>query len=122
MQLLPRNLTRIAVAANVANGKCLDGVTCVLITKSRSVFVARSIARSRTRFYITQQLPQCCNAFFTTTQCNIPLETCLAIFLSCSQRKTRYLKITFIASTQWHIDCETGLKKLCTVTSLIMRL
>lgn len=78
---------------NCRKRNCLDGVTCVAITKSRSVFVAISIARSRTRFYFTQQLLQCCDAFFTTARCNIPLETCLAIFL-CAAKKTRYLKIT----------------------------
>ena len=41
----------------------LQGVTCLAIIKSRNIFVARSIARSRIRFYFAQRLPHC-NAFF----------------------------------------------------------
>ena len=42
----------------------LQGVTCLAIIKSRNIFVARSIARSRIRFYFSQRLPQRCNTFF----------------------------------------------------------
>ena len=42
----------------------LQGVTCLAILKSRNIFVATSIARSRIRFYFSQRLPQRCNAFF----------------------------------------------------------
>ena len=36
----------------------LQGVTCFAILKSRNIFVATSIARSRIRFYFSQRLPQ----------------------------------------------------------------
>ena len=49
----------------------LQGLTCFAITKSRNIFVARRIARSRIRFYFSQRLPQCCNAFPAIAQCNI---------------------------------------------------
>ena len=42
----------------------LQGVTCLAIIKSRNIFVARSIAQSRIRFYFSQRLPQRCNTFF----------------------------------------------------------
>ena len=42
----------------------LQGVTCLAIIKSRNIFVARRIARSRIRFYFSQRLPQRCNTFF----------------------------------------------------------
>ena len=57
-------------------------VTCLAIVKSRVIFAARSLAQSKIRFYFSQRLPQRCNTFFLAiAQCNIPLATCIAIFL-----------------------------------------
>jgi hypothetical protein len=41
----------------------LQGVSCLAINKSRNIFVATTIARSRIRFYFLQRLRQRYNAF-----------------------------------------------------------
>ena len=41
----------------------MQGVTCLVIIKSRNIFVARSSARNRIRFYFSQGLPQSVNVF-----------------------------------------------------------
>ena len=41
----------------------LPGISCLAINKSRKIFVATTIARSRIRFYFLQRSRQRCNAF-----------------------------------------------------------
>ena len=63
----------------------LHCVTYPEIIKSRNIFVAASVARSRIKFYFSQRLRQRCNGFLNITQCNTPLATCLAMFCAISQ-------------------------------------
>ena len=54
----------------------LQSVTCLAVVKPRIIFAARSIARSRIRFYFLQRLPQRCNSFY----CTLAIKTrCLKI-------------------------------------------
>ena len=59
---LSRNLSRNLVLRHKLHAK-LQGVSCLAINKSRNIFVATTIARSRIRFYFLQRLRQRCNAF-----------------------------------------------------------
>ena len=74
--MLHCDLSRNAIAEE------LHGVTCYLCNLSRNIFVARSIARSRTQFYFLQRLQQLSIA---VAQCNTPPATCLAMLCSISQ-------------------------------------
>lgn len=77
----------------------LQGLT-FLTHKSRNIFVAWSITRSRIRFYFSSRFRKASTRFFAFTQRNIPLATGLAIAFSAVQpMKTSYLKIVRIAST-----------------------
>ena len=74
------DLSRYAVATSVAEE--LHGVTCYLCNLSRNIFVARSVARSRTQSYFFQRLQQ---LSITVAQCNTPPATCVAMLCSISQ-------------------------------------
>ena len=77
------SLSRNAVVTQVAEE--LHGVTCYLCNLSRNIFVARSVARSRTQFYFLQRLQQLSIA---VAQCNTPPATCLAMLCSISQSES----------------------------------
>jgi hypothetical protein len=55
--------TRLAILLQHKLHTKLQGVSCLAINKSRNIFVATTIARSRIRFYFPQRLWQRCNAF-----------------------------------------------------------
>ena len=64
----------------------LHSVTYPTIIKSRNIFVAASVARSRIKFYFSQRSRQRCNGLLKhCTVSNTPLATCLAMFCAFSQ-------------------------------------
>ena len=63
-----RNFLSNLVSRN-ADAEELHGVTCYFCNLSRNIFVARSVARSRTQFYFLQRLQQLSIA---VAQCNHP--------------------------------------------------